>query len=126
MRLSEAIRLGAMATGHATGTSLSNDGNTCALGAALVAIGKATRLYSNAFYYWPILNEQVFHPVTGECLCMLSAVRILNDDHRWTREQIADWVQTVESERQQADASPEAVHAVAGTVESGTVSSLRV
>lgn len=96
MRLSEAIRLGAMNSPQAFGTSLNRAGHTCALGAAMDAIGVASSNYMNAVDHFDELCTVVTHPVTGERLCLLSVVRVLNDEHRWTRERIADFVEAVE------------------------------
>lgn len=97
MRLSEAIRLGAMLKPQGFDDYRTDDGRTCAVGAAQEAMGGAA-----AFVAW----QQLEHTVGGHCpLCGLTktedGVRInvvphLNDCHRWTREQIADWVETVE------------------------------
>ena len=109
MRLSEAIREGSKHTEQAFGDYQDGYG-TCALGAAMDAFG--VRLSNwRAVAQW----EQDYLlpvPING---CPLScgatdrgddegpivdigdAVIHLNDVHRWTREQIADYVQTQEA-----------------------------
>lgn len=96
MRLSEAMRLGSMLRPQAYGTSDGPQG-ACALGAALDAIGKTTNRYSTAANHFPVLCGEAPHPISGETLRVLTIVRVLNDEHRWTREQIADWVETLEA-----------------------------
>lgn len=111
MRLSEAIRLGAMLRPQGIGTL--NSSGSCALGAAGEAIGaKCPQAMCGILPLlvarWPRLMSQM---VTLPCACRFdfpfgSAVLHLNDNHRWTREQIADWVETIEP---QADESQTAV-----------------
>lgn len=111
MRLSEAIRLGAMLKPQGYTALVSSNGRrTCAIGAALDACGhlhvqKSSELPfqwrehmafrspcpdcgSDGFVYWP--DEEVN---LGQALTTISH---LNDEHHWTREQIADWVESVE------------------------------
>jgi len=52
MRLSEAIRLGAMLRPQACRTLLTDDG-ACALGAALLAVGARPERIGAAFNQWP-------------------------------------------------------------------------
>ena len=112
MRLSEAIRLGAMLRPQVSG-SLFKDGGSCVLGAMLEATGteydEDFHLYTAALYArWPWSKEKRF--TCPECDWLdwqgnkhahLESVLIhLNNsnfmDHRWTRERIADWVATIE------------------------------
>jgi len=98
MKLSEAIRLGAMLNPQGFGHNriYGPDGTkfTCALGAAEEA----------GYNFAGILTGPlVFHPPIKcpACACYFySEVPVmivhLNDLHRWTREGIADWVATVE------------------------------
>ncbi len=101
MKLSEAIRLGAMVKQQATGITSSPRG-TCALGAALEAVGRDTSQgWFPVYDIWPIACEYVVYPGdkhTADGLMLVgSCCWILNDADRWTREQIADWVETVET-----------------------------
>lgn len=106
MRFSDAIRLGSMACGPARYHTVDPHGNRCALGAALLAVGRKG-VYLEAFDVWPaITNYMVEHPVTGRRMAVLSAVRELNDFHKWSREAIADWVETIE---RRADADQQAL-----------------
>lgn len=43
----------------------------------------------------PGMTKQVRHPVTKDQARLESVIIDLNDDHRWTREQIADWLDTL-------------------------------
>ena len=103
MRLSEAIRLGAMLKSQ--GFNGDDVVHSCALRAAADAIGLADfkqgrrRIldYAQLRCVFPILNEQRICPVLPHYSDdMLAVIWHLNDDHRWTRERIADWVETVE------------------------------
>lgn len=96
MKLSEAIRLGAMLKPQARYYGLTPDGRTCALGAALDAIGCATNNYSDVLNHWPLAGKKAVHPLTGSPMLVMSIVRVLNDEERWSREQIAAWVETLE------------------------------
>ena len=98
MTLSEAIRLGTMCGPQIFGDTWGKDGTGgCAMGAALYAIGEPRgACYSRVLQHWPITGNYVTHPVSGQIMLVMSAIRLLNDEHHWTREQIADWVETVE------------------------------
>jgi hypothetical protein len=104
MRLSEAIRLGAMNRPQAYGSYFEKETNrTCALGAALDAIGLLALSGGDQQLYvaFPLLNLQ---GVPSPCGCVLvifadtlgGRITHLNDHHHWTRERIADWVESVE------------------------------
>lgn len=110
MKLSEAIRLGAM-TGPQTYGMLFNGDSSCALGAAYRA-GGLSKDYSGRgtpieklWLAFPILLKRPTiggnHALSGANYngnCLLATGSIgdciiaLNDGFRWTREQIADWV----------------------------------
>lgn len=107
MKLSEAIRLGAMLKPQGHGL-LHVNGRTCALGAAYDAVGHL----DEHSYGWrglerdfPILLSLLKAPCPiPTCQSPFWrdgqretwAIPHLNDYHRWTREQIADWVETIE------------------------------
>lgn len=118
--LSQAIRLGAMIKRQAFGfidevveikvtllgqeIVLATELATCALGAAFDAIGKLS-VYEDLedSRYFPILAVMETCPVTAcSDVCMMSAesldnvIQHLNDDHYWTREQVAEWVEVIE------------------------------
>lgn len=99
MRLSEAIRLGAMLHPQCFGVprvQTIRDGKeftlrTCAIGAA-----------SEAGYVWGVADDRVslfsMSCPVDNCIrgSLVTIIAKLNDRHRWTREAIADFVQTVE------------------------------
>lgn len=125
MKLSEAIRLGAMLKPQAFG-AVQRQGTTCAIGAAYDAIGALSKDDGDG------MSEEDFLVVCGH-LPLLAAPNVqcpacsetpygddgsmcaniahLNDWHRWTREQIADWVASQEAlaEPRTEDAVREAV-----------------
>lgn len=112
MKLSDAISLGATMHGQAFGAlcdthyscvmsqPISTTVRTCALGAAAVAVNWLERVRMNFG-----LLEQLF-PILGatgwcpQCGCVHNLVTIIshiNDEHRWSRERIAEFVATFES-----------------------------
>lgn len=108
MKLSDAIRLGAMLKPQATGRFLTLDGRTCAMGAALDAGGAlglpalrdfdvnepACEALAALYDRWPVLAAVVTaHGLRDTVLIHILA---LNDMRGWRREQIATWVATVE------------------------------
>lgn len=105
MKLSEAIRLGAMMKPQWFEKLHDGDGS-CALGAAADAIGFVVgELFSvtgkdsiHAFFkHFPEMEDKRNCPVCGLNI-RYSAIAHLNDFHRWTRERIADFVETLESD----------------------------
>lgn len=110
MRLSEAIRLGSMLKPHGRGGFLIEEG-TCAAGAALDACGEldadtslSSTKHNQAFKrLFPIINAlPATCPVCGLERAILwrwggeFKLAHLNDQHEWTREAIADWIETIE------------------------------
>jgi hypothetical protein len=111
MRLSEAIRLGALIRPQAFG-SYFYDGRSCALGAAMEAANDVDgRLASMEDFY-----QRVSIPFGELRACPAkrchwgqhglndqygadNLVVHLNDYHRWTRERIADYIETLETAR---------------------------
>jgi hypothetical protein len=119
MTLSQAIRLGSMLKPHGRGF-YQTLGGSCALGAGLDAIGIAAEIQNtlpdktlNALF--PVCARAARCPVP---YCDDSAKNVgdviphLNDDHDWTREQIAAWVETIEA-KQAATNEPAALSAEA-------------
>lgn len=96
MKLSEAIRVGSEKRPQGFGASFKN-GHTCAIGAAMDAIGHADNDYTKVLDYFPITHLYVTSPETGQSVVMLTALRELNDEYRWTREQIANFVAEIEA-----------------------------
>lgn len=108
LKLHEAIRLGAMVTVKWTRELFAFDCGgeiiaSCALGSALVALGKTQHGNSSAVMN---LIEEKFPWVSGFSSCpactasghLPNIIAHLNDGHLWTREQIADWVETIEQQ----------------------------
>ena len=100
MRLSNAIRLGAMLYPQGL-RNLFQDGRSCALGAALIACGKDPNVVGcdGVAELWPYVMVLVSCPVCDErkrAMWQIASFH-LNDKHAWTREQIADWVATLEA-----------------------------
>lgn len=99
MTLSEAIRLGSMLGPQIRGHVVGPGHSSCALGAAMIAV----RYHNRCGTPWelkalfPITASIVRCPSCAGTPAVLSACIVhLNDAHRWTREQIADWVETLE------------------------------
>jgi len=98
MKLSEAIRLGSMLRPQAFG-KIFDGKSSCAFGAAQEALGLHWDF--PVVITWPWLDDPLICPA---CLLteQLGAAVIsshLNDKHQWTREEIADWVATVEPQK---------------------------
>lgn len=96
MKFPDAVRLGSMLHEQCHGELFAYDGNgnlfaSCAVGAALEAIGQ-TR---NACLYWPELMEPSHCPACNEPAYINNVITHLNDSHLWTREAIADWLDTI-------------------------------
>lgn len=114
MLLSEAILLGSVGTNQCKFRLKNTDGNTCALGAAGIAIGAISyqtpgiRTLTDAYFgesgnMWknildqirdsfPILESRVDHPKERETWKLETIITQLNDTWGWTRPQIAAWV----------------------------------
>ena len=118
MKLSEAIRLGAMLQKQCF-SGYYGRGTSCAMGAALEAVGKRSSIDDHnsekAYALWPWLrfyeHRRQICPLGCDLVCTYTGLHLiahLNDTHRWTGERIADWVATVEP-KEEAQAAPEPV-----------------
>jgi hypothetical protein len=103
MKLSEAIKLGALMRGRGTGVDSFYGYNnvTCAMGAALDALGVTMQERKenkrSTYERWPWISQRQTCPDCGKRAEVVYIIAThLNDDHGWTRERIADWVATVE------------------------------
>lgn len=132
MRLSEAIRLGAMLRPQGFIKTLAHSGS-CAMGAAVEATGGSVpATYEDAMAHlvhrWPFVfaAELVTYPPCGCGMAgFKSTVRAcvlhLNDTHRWTREQIADWVQVIEPTLDASDAERASTRDVSSALQAVSV-----
>src|SRR5678816_2083525 len=91
MRLSEAMRLGAMLKPQGF-DGYNHDGATCAMGAAFDALGVLESNFTEEEHF-PLTKVRCERcPECGNapmCYTVASAIFHLNDDHEWTRERIA-------------------------------------
>jgi len=98
---------------QAFGALLRPDGARCVMGSAALAVGIpcavtdfGTPLWEVSAFdreaaeamwrVWPILKDWATCPGCGFQGDLGNIAAHLNDGHLWTREQIADWVQTIE------------------------------
>jgi hypothetical protein len=103
MKLSEAIRLGAMNGPQVFGRlgDLAG-GGTCAQGAAVLAIGlmpdalRGINIQARFIEAFPASVIPAQCPKCKENNVAGNLMAHLNNDHLWTREQIADWVEQIE------------------------------
>jgi hypothetical protein len=97
MKLSEAILLGAMMSPQAF-RALFRDEGACALGAALLAVGPISEpAIRSVLKRWPwAMTVSTDCPGCGHSCPVFGVITHLNDTHRWTREQIAEWVASIE------------------------------
>jgi hypothetical protein len=112
MRLSEAIRLGALLKPQGFNDYWDGDGNSCAIGAAADALGVPMERLAALENQHKRVLEQPCPACDRQIQYGESTVTHLNDDHRWTRERIADWVETIEARSEQPVESPVTVAAV--------------
>ena len=99
MKLSEAIRMNGMTKPQGfENESFYSNVAPCALGGALLSIGRP-QTYLALFDSWPWITAVTNCPCehcTFACYRVAEAIWHLNDQHAWTRQQIANWVETVE------------------------------
>lgn len=102
LKLSDAIRLGAMLGPQVFGKSFSGtgDGGSCALGAADLAIGRTRLLDAFPWAFKPVKQTVPLDLIPDDYPCpednLTFLIAYLNDHKRWTRERIADWVASLE------------------------------
>lgn len=94
MKLSEAIRLGSLLHPQTIGNLIASDGRTCALGAAIQAYGGLRD--ADWYTLWPVLLHVAKCPHCSLTDRTEFIVIHLNDVVGWTREAIAEWVETQE------------------------------
>ena len=106
MKFSQAIRLGAMLNPQSRGARDSK-GGTCALVAAIEAMScdGLPDEFSAIRSLWPWSRDDLqICPACNNNVKTTNTALVcahLNDDHRWTRESISDWVATVEPQQEE-------------------------
>ncbi len=104
-KLSDAIRLGATFRPQCFDTFF-KDGGSCAWGAAFESIGiekfDSEKMIQAIKDRWPSVKGMCFCPECGEghdsatTSCSIYAtIAVLNNDHKWSRERIADWLASI-------------------------------
>ena len=103
LKLSEAIRIGSLKSRQAIGFYRRQTGVlfwkirwACALGAARDAV-HLTESGTGFRDLFPISWELIPCPVCAKVGLLAASIVHLNDDQRWTRERIADFVESVEN-----------------------------
>lgn len=121
MKLSDAIRMNGMMAEQGFGyRSLNSSTAPCALGGALQSIGRQ-RLDSLDGNCEEVRNAWPWADIPGRAHCPViecgaghteisNIVWHLNDSHRWTRTQIADWVALQEDSFLQTEVSGQETH----------------
>ncbi len=112
MKLSEAMRLGAILRPQCVGRLFSSNGESCAMGAVIEACGIEDKnphctvaIWNTTIERFPMLawghSRFVFPEMGGAYRGDLwDAIVALNNVHKWTRERIADWVETIECQQE--------------------------
>ena len=103
LKLSDAIMLNGMTKKQGFGDkSVYSVDAPCAIGGALQAIGKQPRKSWSVNHYhvftleWPWVGRDSKCPACLVPQTVRDTIWHLNDTHRWTRQQIAEWVAHVE------------------------------
>lgn len=116
MKLSEAIRLGA---GLTVSSQYKRPEGACALQAACLAMGLPKEKWpwlDTPESPWAWINNRNTSPVDGSQRRIMEIIWSLNDTHKWTRYQIAEWVATIEPRGEaQSPAEQEAPRALQAT-----------
>lgn len=103
MKLSEAIRLGSMLNPQGYfGFKNGITGATCAMGAAFDAAGITIGddIFT-ALRQFPLSLKSIIGPF-GSVMSVACHIYELNDEHKWSRERIAAWVETIELREEKA------------------------
>lgn len=118
MKLSTALRIGSMTTKQIRGKWSDGGNGRCALGAVAEACGftdfiSGTGWSQKTEREYPELNEIVAYPERSPHLFavhlmkrpimmpLATAIVSLNDMDDWSRDKIADWIETLENAREQ-------------------------
>lgn len=106
MKLSEAIRLEGMTLEQSVGESSDVTRSACALQGAALMVGRSAMRWGQSIKAeWPWTS--MVRPGCPVCGAHgpsgLGIIIHLNDEHCWTRNQIADWVETIEPDEGQRE-----------------------
>lgn len=95
MRLSTAIREGAKTGPQIRYKMFGPQGRSCALGAAAIVVSDGNLCLLTSKF--PILSRIVTGPICAQMTAPIDLIIVrLNDDCLWSREKIADWVESLE------------------------------
>jgi hypothetical protein len=108
-KLTDLIRIGAQRRPQCFGAYFSADGGSCALGAAMEALTGTTNVRTGIkalrrrFRGLLVLNNLLTCPVARHeiggrrqlYIGLSGLVTHFNNDHRWSRERIADWLEAL-------------------------------
>jgi hypothetical protein len=83
------MRLGAKMKPQCFG-AIAKDGGSCAIGAALDAVGISLTHDVSFFRFFPCLYDRITPKVN-----LIGEIAFRNDSERMTREQIADWLESI-------------------------------
>lgn len=102
MKLSAAIRIGSMKTRQIKHQLNDGKNGRCALGAAYDAVGLFDNKkvsFSSVCNMFPIITKNVPLPtsISNRLYLLGSTIIYLNDSLNWSREEIANWVETLEN-----------------------------
>lgn len=101
MKLWEAMLEGAKAGPQLFGSLSDGNGGTCAMGAVMKGGGlevlfHSIEVESSLVTRFPELHENAVCPEDACYIChgnvLLNVIVTLNDDHRWSRQRIAEWL----------------------------------
>ncbi len=107
LKLSEAMRLGAMLKPQGFGIFRNQGITACALDAVALALGNIGWGQMRVMFPWAD-GDSAKCPQCGLTSNTVMELTIhLNDTHRWTRERIADWIEAeFEGEKDRPEAEP--------------------
>lgn len=98
LKLSEAIRLGSIDTVQAHGTwsdtNAEGDATMCAMSTAWYAL-TGEHDASGTPLVRLLGSHRAKHPIRGDVMSIQSIIIDLNDGKKWSRAQIADWVESI-------------------------------
>lgn len=96
LKLSEAMRLGSIATTPTEAGWTDGKGGTCAMSAAWYALtgGKDNDANGTPLVHM-LEGVQAAHPVTGQVANVSTVIIQLHDGDKWSRTQTADWLESL-------------------------------